>query len=150
MASVADPEPDDGVTWSQGCEGVALHVTFPAPTWVSRTFWGDVCERKVVPFVTAPKRSNALSRFIMGALGSVGVIATAAGVPFAAEDIGTVEATVSDAVLITGTPRSFATYARVPSGVNSSVRGLKLMGMAFPTMVLVWVLITDSALPLAT
>src|SRR4051812_30870104 len=35
--SVALPDPDAGVTTSQGCEGVAVHVTAPAPLWVTRT-----------------------------------------------------------------------------------------------------------------
>ena len=64
--NVALPDPDAGVTTSQGCDGVATQVTAPAPLWVTRTGCADVCFVNADPLVTAAKVRELLLSVIVG------------------------------------------------------------------------------------
>jgi len=64
--NVALPDPEDGETTSHGCDGVAVHVTAPAPLWVTRTGCADVCDVNVDPLVSAPNVNVLLLSVIVG------------------------------------------------------------------------------------
>src|SRR5437868_5529106 len=77
IESAAGPEPDAGLTVSQGELDAAVHVTvFCVPIWATCTVWAGVWNVSPVPELIAPKFSDVLSTSIVGGSSSTTVNVT--------------------------------------------------------------------------